>query len=501
MVLYKGQWQNRIKKGGRSVMFSKMKRVFALILCLAMAVTFGACNNGTAPKSQAYEDDMSKEVTLKWYIRAAEPKGSKEVIDAFNKYIKEKINATVDIVFVQPGDYDQKIQMAMAANEKFDLVWTASWANPYQNNALKGGYLELDELLNQVPTLRDFYPDSVWDATRIGGKIYGVPNNQVLYDQQGLRFTKSICDKYNINVDEIKGLDDLTEVFQTVKDNEPNVIPARKGYGTNFLQPITEIIAPFFIDKSGKVTDRRDDIRPTYDIMRDWYQREFFPADVATMTDETSLLKAGKIFSGYSRQLPGGAEKFRIQYDYDSIMFPTADALLSRTGVQSTLTAVSATSENPIRALKLIELMQTDKYACNLMFYGLEGRDYELDPNEENRIIRNSDSYYVSEFLVGNQFLGYILPAYPADVWEQTDKANKEAPIDPNIGFSFDPTPVESEISQISAVGKEYDPILSNGLEDPAISAPAYYDKMEKAGREKVMNEIQKQYDEWKKTQ
>ena len=63
-------------------------------------------------------------------------------------------------MFVQPGDYDQKIQMAMAANEKFDLVWTASWANPYQNNALKGGYLELDELLNQVPTLRDFYPVS-----------------------------------------------------------------------------------------------------------------------------------------------------------------------------------------------------------------------------------------------------------------------------------------------------------------------------------------------------
>ena len=65
--------------------------------------------------------------------------------------------------------------MAMAANEKFDLVWTASWANPYQNNALKGGYLELDELLDQVPEMRDFYADYIWDATRISNKIYGVP--------------------------------------------------------------------------------------------------------------------------------------------------------------------------------------------------------------------------------------------------------------------------------------------------------------------------------------
>ncbi len=482
-------------------MIRKIKKAVAVLLCLAMAVAFAACGGGTADKSMVYEDDMSKEVTLKWYIRTAEPSGSAEVIEAFNKYIKEKLNATVDIVFVQPGDYDQKLQMAMAANEKFDLVWTSSWANPYQNNVMRGGFLELDELLEAVPALRDFYPDSVWDATRIGGKIYGVPNNQVLYDQKGLNFVKSYVDKYNLKVEGLTRLEDLTPIFQTVKDNEPNVIPARKGYSTNFLKPITEVSAPFFIDASGLVTDQRKELRPTYDIMRDWYLRGFFPADVATLTDDFALAKAGRIFSGYTRQLPGVNEKAKIRYDYEVINVATADPLLSRTGVQSTLTAVSATSENPIRALKLIELMQTDKYACNLMFYGLEGRDYEMDPSDDNRIIRNSDSYYVAEFLTGNQFLGYILPDYPLDVWEQTDKANKEAPVDPNIGFSFDPTSVESEVSQIAAVGKEFDAILNNGLEDPEVSTSAYYDKLEKAGRQKVMDEIQKQFNEWSAAQ
>ena len=124
-----------------------------------------------------------------------------------------------------------------------------------------------------------------------------------------------------------------------------------------------------------------------------------------------------------------------------------------------------------------------------------------MDPSDDNRIIRNSDSYYVAEFLTGNQFLGYILPDYPLDVWEQTDKANKEAPVDPNIGFSFDPTSVESEVSQIAAVGKEFDAILNNGLEDPEVSTSAYYDKLEKAGRQKVMDEIQKQFNEWSAAQ
>ena len=123
------------------------------MLCLVFAFSFAACGNKSDGGTGAdyYEDDMSKEVALKWYIRIAEPKGAAEVVAEVNKYLKEKINATVDIVFVQPGDYDQKMQMAMAANEKFDLVWTANWANDYQNNILRGAFLELNDLLKARP--------------------------------------------------------------------------------------------------------------------------------------------------------------------------------------------------------------------------------------------------------------------------------------------------------------------------------------------------------------
>ena len=108
-------------------MFQKVKRIFALMLCLALAFSFTACGNkgNGSTSAEYYEDDMSKEVSLKWYIRMAEPKGADEVIAKVNEYLKEKINAKLDLVFVQPGDYDQKMQMAMAANEDFDLVWTA----------------------------------------------------------------------------------------------------------------------------------------------------------------------------------------------------------------------------------------------------------------------------------------------------------------------------------------------------------------------------------------
>ena len=42
---------------------------------------------------------------------------------------------------------------------------------------------------------------------------------------------------------------------------------------------------------------------------------------------------------------------------------------------------------------------------------------------------------------------------------------------------------------------------MSNGLEDPEVAVPEYKEKMNTAGKEKVMAEVEKQFNEWKKTQ
>lgn len=62
-------------------------------------------------------------------------------------------------------------------------------------------------------------------------------------------------------------------------------------------------------------------------------------------------------------------------------------------------------SENPIRALKFLELMHKDEYLLNLICYGIEGRDYTKDSSNPKRINRESGGYYIPEFMVGSQFL------------------------------------------------------------------------------------------------
>lgn len=477
-------------------MFRKMT---ALLLAGLMAVSLSACGEN---KQEAAKDDLSEHVTLKWYINAQEPNGFSEVMEEANKYLNEKLNVTLDLVCIQPGDYNQKMQMVMAAQEDYDLVWTSNWSNKYEPNVINGAYLKLDELLDEVPGMRDFYDDEIWDATRVNGRIYAVPMNQVLYNQRSIFFQTSYLDKYNVSIDSITDNQTLTDLYQTVRDGEPKDFIITKDSTSFPFQPnMTSVTAELSIDSQGKVTDNRESNEQKWALMRDWNNRGFFPSDIATLTDTTSLLMAEKIFSGYQRYLPGVEGKWKISYGYDISSLPIDEPFLSRGGVQTTMTAISRTSKHPVRALKLLELMHTDKYLLNLICYGIEGRDYTKDPNDENRMIRDSGGYYISEYLVGNQFLAYLVPSYEDHVWEETESANQAATRDLNIGFSFDPTLVEAEISQVMAVNTEFKKSLDYGLDDPENILPEYDSKMELAGKQKIMEEIQSQYDAWRAEQ
>ena len=75
----------------------RIAKLLALVCCLSLVLC--ACNPSGAPEANM-EDDMSKEVTLKWYIMAQTPTGSDEVLAKVNEYLKEKINAKLKELYV-----------------------------------------------------------------------------------------------------------------------------------------------------------------------------------------------------------------------------------------------------------------------------------------------------------------------------------------------------------------------------------------------------------------
>ena len=487
----------------------KLSRIISAVLALSIAVSLCACGSSNSGKKKAgiIADDPEKHVDLVWYIRTSEPSGFKEVMEKANEYVEEKLNASLDIQCIEPGDYDSKVQLALASDEAVDIIWTSNWANRYEPNVAKGAFLALDDYLElpELASLKARYKDGIWEAATIGGKIYGVPVEQVLYSQNGMTFIKDISEKYNLTdkIDAASSMDDIEEIYDVVREGEPSDFAITTSDSSYFIDHGERSSTAGGYDIiNDKVTDSYDENFEMAKIKRRWNEKGFFPADIATLDDTSSLVKQKKVYSNYSRHLPGDAGKFKLSNGYDVIAIPTSRAILNRSGVQSTLNAISANSKNPVRALRLIDLLFEDQYLLNLLCYGLEGRDYEKDPNDPNRMNRDAGSaYYIAEFMVGSQFLAYLAPSYEDGVWEQTKKENEEADVDPYIGFSFDPAPVESEMSQISSVKQEYSKILGFGLQDPEVVFPERQEKLDTAGRKVVMDEVQRQLDEWLATE
>ena len=484
----------------------KFSRIISAVLALSIAVSLCACGSSNSGKKKAgiIADDPEKHVDLVWYIRTSEPSGFKEVMEKANEYVEEKLNASLDIQCIEPGDYDSKVQLALASDEAVDIIWTSNWANKYEPNVAKGAFLALDDYLElpELSTLKARYKEGIWEAATVANKIYGVPVEQVLYNQGGATFIKDVSEKYNLTdkINSASSMDDIEEIYDVVREGESSdfaiTTQANPGYFVDHGERSST--AGGFDIINDKVTYSYDEAMDNAKRMRTWNEKGFFPADIATLDDTSSLVKQKKVYSNYSRHLPGDAGKFKLSNGYDVIAIPTSRAILNRSGVQSTLNAISASCKNPVRALKLIDLLFEDQYLLNLLCYGIEGRDYEKDPNDPNRMNRDAGSaYYIAEFMVGSQFLAYLAPSYEDDVWEQTKKENEAADVDPYIGFSFDPSPVESEMSQISSVGQEYNKIIGYGLQDPEVTVPERQEKLEMAGQKVVIDEIQRQLDEW----
>lgn len=103
-----------------------------------------------------------------------------------------------------------------------------------------------------------------------------------------------------------------------------------------------------------------------------------------------------------------------------------------------------------------------------------------------------------SDWVFGNQFNAFPRDSQSPDIWVKIKEYNDTAKVSCAMGFSFDSSVVDSELSAISAVTGEYLPQLSVGAVDPKTAVPEMMKKLEAAGMDAVLEEMQKQVDEWK---
>ena len=411
------------------------------------------------------------------------------------------------------------MQLMIAAGEEFDLCFSAEWINNYKSNVENGAFMILDDLIPEyAPETYATIPSIVTDGTRINGHLYGFPGYQVSFKQAALIFNKEIVDKYDLKdeIFAIETMEDLEPIFEVVKAGEPDLVMNDINMEYYMFYPFTEDTymskvmgnADIYLTYDGQVLSSLDEKVYQFDLENytraaRWYKAGYFHQDVGMglQSDFTEERAAGKFFVINDVNKPGVESDMQNRNGYEVYAVPMGMSTISTASVTSNMTVVSNTSENPERAVMLLELMNTNAELYNIIVFGLEGQHYEKVA--EDRIeTTNTDGYSGMAWMMGNQFNAYKLPGQADDVWEETIKLNEEALASPDLGFYFEDDNVRSELANVISIYTEYDEILYYGLVDDIEGLLAERNaKLEKAGLQTVVDEIQSQYDAWKQAQ
>lgn len=478
-----------------------MKKFTAIALMLAIAGSMAGCGSVKTVK------EGGEVPVLKVYMPSAQQKDLQLVVDEANKILEPKIGAKIDMVFIDSGAYTEKMNMKLASKEKFDVCFTSSWLNPYEKAVENESFYPLTELIDKnCPNLWKELPEYYWEAVSYGDEVYAVPNQQIVSTKDALTMNKKWADKYNLDVDSIKTVDDIEPFLQQIKDNEPDVWPMRP-YGNWWVKNYSPIISCVGLDNRNQ-----NELKAIFDWeaegyehglekLREYFLKGYFRSDVASVMDDTNDFKANKYVVTGTGWKPGFEANQSAQLGGEHIAIILGDTLVTRTGLTGTMYAISANSENPDKAIQFINLMNTDKDLYNLFCYGIEGMHYDWVDSEHIKVNDNGGYHPNASWKFGDQFNAYILEGQDPNIWEESRKINEQAKPDRTLQFRFDTTDVQTEISQLETIISEYKNMLTNGAVDWKEHFEEYKTKMKRAGADNLLNEVQRQLDEFAKSQ
>ena len=305
----------------------------------------------------------------------------------------------------------------------------------------RGKLAELDEKLSsEAKLIKDkVYPTflSAAKVTNASGKqkTYGVPMNTAIGEYEYVVFDEELLDKYEIDAMTMNTLEDLEYYLRIIKENEPDVVPLANAFDSTYCTYIFSDGFPAMVKEDGVVVNPYED-----DTALEYY---------------TYISRYRSL--GY---LDDSATDKRFAVKFVKGTFEDLEALEKQTG-RNYVSAVHSypvpTNENTLQnlfcinsnvqkdklteAAQLLALIETSSEVANILAYGIENENYQLDDN--GQVVRLNDSYVVNSNYIGNAFLIYTMAGENPQKWEifkqqNLDSAKGEAQAK-SLGFAYYP--------------------------------------------------------------
>ncbi|MBW5447742.1 DUF3502 domain-containing protein [Cohnella sp. CFH 77786] len=531
-------------------MYKSIRKMMGIALTGVLAVSLAACGSGSkneaspsdngsqassSPSASASGDsgkiDTSKFVKVSYVMLGNKPTNGQfeKVMEKVNALLKQKANAELEVKWVEWADWQTKYNLLLASGEPLDLITTATdWLDAWPN-AQKGAFMPLDDLLPKyAPQTWADVPQDHWAETKYNNQIVMIPEDSYTqWVNHGFMYRGDWAKEFGIT-SPIKDFETLGKYFQGVKDKKPGVIPwdsegtnmeMFNGYVTTTTDaiglPVSTGLYPIFYAPS--YDQRFTAMSPVFEdtfvnfakLMKDWGDKGYWRQDVlSNKGDARTAMQAGK-----SGGLQHHTQSFLTdRYKMDQLQpgselqfFPwsaTKNNLISMS-ITHGATALGAHSKNPERALMVYDLIRNDQEIYRLFNYGIEGVQYVVKDGKRYRPegydVQRDDFY--SDFWGGRVDKNEIPDGTWWDGWKDLyasyDQIKKPYPYG---RFVFNKDPVNNELTAISQVVSQSLPAIVFGKAgDPEKAVNDFRSQLKSAGYDKVVAEIQKQLDEYKK--
>ena len=464
--------------------------------------------------SQEAEVDLSEQVDLVFYVMGNAPEDEEMVESEINQILLEKLNATVDFQFSTWTDWSRKYNLVLTSASA-DLIYVASWNN-FGNLATSGAFLELDDLLAQYgPDMKGLIDDSMLNVCRANGELYAIPNTWPEYTSIGIKYREDLRAMYDLPVPD--SIENFEKFVLGIKENMPEQgLMTETTLESTGLQTAFDAVNIFnikypWVDNNGLSYGLAANYNTPGDVYDYWYSQDFVDdmklmkkwADLgfwsrSALSDanddesyanglcvvEVSGQNPNKniaAVNAFAKDHPDWISQYYAYGETTGVIYPTSP-------IQNA-TAITRTSENPERAMMVLNLMMTDQKLNNLVQYGVEGVHYEVD---DSGIYHNlSEKFNYEGFNTWNlrnddyklaQESDTILLAM-FDKYKEIGAKTNTPNVNIKAGFTEDYSEYEVERSAVSDVMRQYlAPIQAGFVDDVEGAIAEFLEKAEQAG-------------------
>jgi putative aldouronate transport system substrate-binding protein len=499
-------------------MKTAQNRILAALAAAALFAAAGCGNRGgtaQAPSRAGGAGEAPYEVNFLYAVAAEGPNQTK-VQEAVNALALRELNMRVNLIPMTFGTLMSQLPMMLAANEPLDLFpgFSTSFA----------AYIEAQYMLNCADYL-EYAPDILRilgedaNAAYVGDFLAGFGQMKERAYPAGLVVRKDIFEElgykvsdFSVNTDDPSSFDQITELFAKVKAKYPSMIclDGTSIMGVQNGSYYDDMGSSYgMLENYGQTTRvtnyfESEQFRRFCLIAREWFQKGYSSADIAVNSDMGELkMRAGNCFSYITNVKPNTDIEKLAQTGYEVVVIPLSKQMKYTNAVNAVVYSLANASKNPAKAMEFLNWTYVSQEFEDLINWGIKGEDWIETPDGMAAYppgVNPSNVGYHNDFgwIYPNQFAGHPWEGNPPDIWEQYRIYNDSLLVSRAFGFTFDPTPVVNEESQLATVLEQYQRDLAFGaVENIDARLREFNRALYEAGLGRVMEEKQRQLDAW----